>query len=49
MEHIVRSLEAGKIDGTSMITHRAALDQVPSQFESWLRPETGVIKAVVEL
>lgn len=49
MEHIVRSLEAGKVDGTSFITHRASLDQVIGQFESWLRPETGVIKAVVEL
>jgi len=49
MEHIVRSLEAGKMDGTSFITHRASLDQVIDQFESWLKPETGVIKAVVEL
>ena len=49
MEHIVCSLEAGKMDGTSFITHRASLDQVIGQFESWLRPETGVIKAVVEL
>jgi 2-desacetyl-2-hydroxyethyl bacteriochlorophyllide A dehydrogenase len=49
MEHIVRSLEAGKMDGTSFITHRASLDQVVDQFESWLKPETGVIKAVVEL
>lgn len=49
MEHIVRSLEAGIVDGTSFITHRASLDQVISQFESWLKPETGVIKAVVEL
>jgi 2-desacetyl-2-hydroxyethyl bacteriochlorophyllide A dehydrogenase len=49
MEHIVRALEAGKMDGTSFITHRASLDQVINQFESWLRPETGVIKAVVEL
>ena len=49
MEHIVCSLEAVKMDGTSFITHRASLDQVIGQFESWLRPETGVIKAVVEL
>jgi 2-desacetyl-2-hydroxyethyl bacteriochlorophyllide A dehydrogenase len=49
MEQIIRSLEAGRMDGTSMITHRASLDQVVSQFESWLRPETGVIKAVVEV
>jgi len=25
------------------------MDQVISQFESWLKPETGVIKAVVEI
>ena len=49
MEHIVRSLETGIVDGTSFITHRAPLDQAISQFESWLKPETGVIKAVVEL
>jgi 2-desacetyl-2-hydroxyethyl bacteriochlorophyllide A dehydrogenase len=49
MEHIVRSLEVGIVDGTSFITHRASLDRVIDQFESWLRPETGVIKAVVEL
>jgi 2-desacetyl-2-hydroxyethyl bacteriochlorophyllide A dehydrogenase len=49
MEHIVRSLEAGRMDGTSFITHRAPLDQVISQFEFWLKPESGVIKAVVEL
>jgi len=49
MEHIIRSLEAGKINGTSFITHRAPLEQVVNQFESWLKPETGVIKAMVEI
>jgi 2-desacetyl-2-hydroxyethyl bacteriochlorophyllide A dehydrogenase len=49
MEDIIRSLEIGKMDGTCLTTHRASLDQVIDQFESWLRPETGVIKAVVDL
>lgn len=49
MEDIIRSLEIGKMDGTCLITHRASLDQVIDQFESWLRPETGAIKAVVDL
>lgn len=49
MEHIVRSIEEGKVDATSFITHRSRMDQVISQFESWLKPETGVIKAVVEI
>jgi threonine dehydrogenase-like Zn-dependent dehydrogenase len=39
----------GKVDATSFITHRVNFDKVISQFESWLKPETGVIKAMIEL
>ena len=49
MEHVVRSIETGKVDASSFITHRAPFDQMISVFESWLKRETGVIKAVVEL
>ncbi|MBS1575827.1 MAG: alcohol dehydrogenase, partial [Bacteroidetes bacterium] len=37
----------GKIDASVYITHRVGFDQVKDNFESWLRPETGVIKAMV--
>lgn len=49
MEHVIRCVEEGKADGSSLITHRAQIDEVISVFESWLKPETGVIKAVVEI
>jgi 2-desacetyl-2-hydroxyethyl bacteriochlorophyllide A dehydrogenase len=49
MEHVVRSIETGKVDASSFITHRAPFDRMIKEFESWLKPETGVIKAVVEL
>jgi 2-desacetyl-2-hydroxyethyl bacteriochlorophyllide A dehydrogenase len=49
LEHVLRSVEGGKVDAASLITHHAALDQVIERFESWLRPETGVIKAVIEI
>ncbi len=49
MEHVVRSIETGKVDASSFITHRALFDKMISVFESWLKPETRVIKAVVEL
>ena len=49
MEHVVRSIETGKVDASSFVTHRAPLDRMIGVFESWLKPETGVIKAVVEL
>jgi len=49
MEHVVRSIEAGKVDASSFVTHRVPFDQMIGVFESWLKPETGVIKAVIEL
>jgi 2-desacetyl-2-hydroxyethyl bacteriochlorophyllide A dehydrogenase len=49
MEHAVRSIEEEKVDASSFITHRVPFDQMIDVFESWLKPETGVIKAVVEL
>jgi hypothetical protein len=39
----------GQVDPTTYITHRVAFDEVITKFESWLNPETGVIKATVEL
>jgi alcohol dehydrogenase len=46
---IVRLIEDGEIDTRPWITHYAAFDEVPEVFPSWLKPETGVIKAVVEV
>ena len=46
---IIRQIEDGKIDTGSWITHRAALADVPGLFESWTKPETGVIKAMIEV
>ena len=46
---IIRLIEAGKIDTGPWITHRAPLADVPAQFESWTKPETGVIKAMIEI
>ncbi len=47
--HIIRLIEEGAIDTRPWITHHAAFEDVPAIFPSWLKPETGVIKAVVEV
>ena len=47
--NIIALMENGIIDTTPWITHRAAFDEMPNQFPSWLIPETGVIKAVIDL
>ncbi|MBM4331962.1 MAG: zinc-binding alcohol dehydrogenase family protein [Deltaproteobacteria bacterium] len=49
LEYVSRSMEEGKVDALPLITHRAPLDQIIGRFDSWLKPETGVIKAIVEL
>lgn len=44
---IIGLMEAGRIDTTPWITHRAAFDEAVQEFPSWLLPESGVVKAVI--
>lgn len=46
---IIGLIENGTIDTKPWITHRAAFDDLPGLFPSYTLPETGVIKAVVEV
>ncbi|MBL9207232.1 MAG: zinc-binding alcohol dehydrogenase family protein [Opitutaceae bacterium] len=46
---IIRLIESGRIDTTPWITHRAPLQEAVLAFPSWTKPETGVIKAMIEL
>lgn len=47
-EHVIRSMKEGAIRPQTYITHTVAFEEVPAQFESWLNPATGVIKAMVQ-
>jgi alcohol dehydrogenase len=44
---IIKLIEDGKIDTRPWITHQANFDELIAVFPSWLKPETGVIKALV--
>ena len=46
---IIGLIEDGRIDTRPWITHRAAFDDLIDVFPSYTKPETGVIKAVVEV
>ncbi len=46
---IIGLVESGRIDTTPWITHRAAFDDTVEVFPAWTRPETGVIKAMLDL
>jgi 2-desacetyl-2-hydroxyethyl bacteriochlorophyllide A dehydrogenase len=45
---IIRLIETGRIDTTPWITHRAPFAAAADVFPSWVKPETGVIKAMIE-
>ena len=46
---IIDLIERGVINTQPWITHRTTFDRVIDDFETFTRPETGVIKAVIEV
>ena len=46
---IIGLIEDGTIDTDPWITHRTPFDEVVDNFESYTRPESGVIKAIIEI
>jgi 2-desacetyl-2-hydroxyethyl bacteriochlorophyllide A dehydrogenase len=46
---IIDFIENGTINTDPWITHRTSFEDVIDQFESFTRPETGVLKAMIEL
>ena len=46
---VMDSMKRGLITPTTYITHRVLFGQVKDEFEQWLDPANGVIKAMVEL
>lgn len=48
-EHVITNMKAGNVNPKTYITHTVTFDEVKNQFESWLNPATGVIKAMVHV
>ena len=46
---IIGLIEDGAIDTAPWITHRTPFDEMIGQFENYTKPESGVIKAMVEV
>jgi alcohol dehydrogenase len=46
---IIKLIEDSRIDTRPWITHHAPLEGMIAEFPRWLRPETGVVKAIVEV
>ncbi len=48
-ERVIRAMAAGELVTEPLTTHRVALDEVVAAFPAWLQPESGVLKAIIEL
>jgi 2-desacetyl-2-hydroxyethyl bacteriochlorophyllide A dehydrogenase len=48
-EHVIANMKKGEVKPTTYITHRVLFDRVKEEFEGWLNPANGVIKAMVEM
>jgi len=48
-EHVMDCMKKKLINPSTYITHRAKFDEVKDEFENWLKPESGVIKAMVQI
>ena len=46
---IISLIESGRIDTQPWISHRARFENVPDAFTTWIQPQSGVIKAMVEM
>jgi 2-desacetyl-2-hydroxyethyl bacteriochlorophyllide A dehydrogenase len=46
---IIRLIESGRIDTAPWVTHRSPLAGVVESFPVWVRPASGVVKAMIEV
>lgn len=47
-EYVVANMKAGQIDADAFISHRAPFEDTIAAFQTWLKRDSGVIKALIE-
>jgi 2-desacetyl-2-hydroxyethyl bacteriochlorophyllide A dehydrogenase len=48
-EHVISSMKKGLVKARSYITHTVSFDKMIDEFKVWIKPDSGVIKAMVKL
>ena len=46
---VFKAMREGLVPTGALATHRASLEESPARFPEWIKPETGVIKALIEI
>ncbi len=49
LQHVIAGMAAGRVVTEPLTTARVTLDELIPAFPNWLKPEAGVLKALVEL
>lgn len=47
--HVINAMREGLIQPATYITHRVKFNEVINEFAGWLKPESGVIKAMINM
>ena len=47
--HVLDLMKNGSVKANPFITHRADFTNIHTEFPKWIQPETGIIKAIVEV
>ena len=47
-KEVIAMMENGRIDISPWITHRCSATEFPSMVDDWLKPESGLLKGVIE-
>lgn len=48
-EHVVACMRDGSVKASTMITHKTGFSEFTETFKEWVKPGSGVVKAVIEL
>ena len=48
-EHVIDSMKKQLVDPETYITHRVSFEDAGKNFETWLNPASGIIKAMIEV
>ena len=46
---IIQLIEDGRLDTQPWVTHQVPIDAMIGEFPGWMKPEAGVVKAIVEV
>lgn len=48
-EHVVECMRTGKVKSGNMVTHRTSFNDFTKIFPEWVKPDSGVVKAIIEV